>query len=52
MLTNAVLLEASKWGAILMVICGAIATLAFIFNWGIKFRLVGITAFMGVLAGL
>ena len=51
MLTNAELLEASKWGAILMVICGAIATLAFIFNWGIKFRLVGITAFMGVLAG-
>lgn len=51
MLTNAELLEASKWGAILMVICGAIATLAFIFNWGIKFRLVGVTAFMGVLAG-
>ncbi|NEP46057.1 MAG: DUF2518 family protein, partial [Okeania sp. SIO2H7] len=39
----------SQWGAILTVICGAIATLAFIFNWGIKFRLVGVTSFMGVL---
>ncbi|MDY6806875.1 MAG: Ycf51 family protein [Cyanobacteriota bacterium] len=51
MITNAGILTASQVGAILTVICGAIATLAFIFNWGIKFRLVGITAFMGVLTG-
>ena len=51
MVTNAELLIVCKLGAILTVICGAIATLGFIFNWGIKFRLVGITAFMGVLTG-
>jgi hypothetical protein len=41
----------TQWSAILTVVCGALATLGFIFKWGIRFRLVGITSFMGVLTG-
>ena len=43
------LLTAAQWAAILTVIFGAITTLAWILQWGIKFRLVGVTAFMGVI---
>lgn len=41
----------TQWSAILTVVFGVLATLAFIFKWGIRFRLVGITGFMGVLTG-
>lgn len=51
MLTTAYFLDASKWAGILTLVCGALAVLAFILKWGIRFRLVGITGFMGVLTG-
>ena len=42
-----------KWSAILTVAVFAFTLIAFIFKWGFRFRLVGITGFMGVLtAGL
>ncbi|MEM9448877.1 MAG: Ycf51 family protein [Cyanobacteria bacterium P01_E01_bin.6] len=44
-------LVVSKWLAIATVAFGALATLSFITKWGIRFRLVGITGFMGVLTG-
>ena len=37
--------------AIAMVIFGAVTTLAFIANWGFRYRMVGVTSFTGVLAG-
>lgn len=36
---------------ILTLICGAFTVLGFLLKWGIRFRLVGITSFMGVLTG-
>jgi hypothetical protein len=51
MLTNADFHSFTQWSAILTVVCGVLATLGFIFKWGIRFRLVGITSFMGVLTG-
>lgn len=51
MLTTAVFLAAAKWAGILTVACAVLAGLGFIFQWGIRFRLVGITGFMGVLTG-
>lgn len=41
----------AQWAGILTLVCGAITLLSFIFKWGIRFRLVGITGFLGVLAG-
>jgi len=42
-----------KWSAILTVAVLVFTLIAFIFKWGFRFRLVGITGFMGVLtAGL
>ena len=53
MLTNSDFLIFSKWSAILTLVCGAIALLAFLLKWGLRFRLVGVTGFMLVLtAGL
>lgn len=49
--TTADFLNYSQWSAITTVVCGALATLGFIFKWGIRFRLVGVTGFMGVLTG-
>ncbi|MGM9497883.1 Ycf51 family protein [Desertifilum tharense] len=44
---------AAKWAGIATVASAAIAALGFLFQWGIRFRLVGVTGFMGVLtAGL
>lgn len=51
MVNNADFHSFTQWSAILTVVCGALATLAFIFKWGIRFRLVGVTSFMGVLTG-
>lgn len=39
----------TKWSAILTVVCFLLAILAFLLKWGIRFRLVGVTGFMGVL---
>ena len=41
----------SKWLAIATVSFGVLAIIAFLFKWGIRFRLVGVTGFMGVLTG-
>jgi len=51
MVNNADFNAFTQWSGILTVVCGALATLGFIFKWGIRFRLVGITSFMGVLTG-
>lgn len=45
--------QVSQWAGILTLVCGAITAMGFILKWGIRFRLVGATSFMGVLtAGL
>lgn len=45
--------QASQWAGILTLVCAAITLIGFILKWGIRFRLVGATSFMGVLtAGL
>ncbi len=45
------LLIISKWLAITTVVLGAATTISFIAGWSWRFRLVGVTSFMGVLAG-
>lgn len=37
-----------KWSAIATLATGTLAVLAFLFSWGIRFRLVGTTGFLGV----
>lgn len=49
MLSTAELLDYSKWLGIFTLVCAGVAVLGFLLNWGIRFRLVGVTAFMGVL---
>jgi Protein of function (DUF2518) len=44
-------LLAAKWAGILALVCGAMTVIGFIFQWGIRFRLVGVTGFMLVLTG-
>ena len=39
----------AKWSGIATAICLVAAILAFVLNWGFRFRLVGVTSFMGVL---
>ena len=51
MFTPADFLQATQWSGILTLTFGAIAILSFLFKWGIRFRLVGVTGFMGVLTG-
>jgi Protein of function (DUF2518) len=43
------LLEIGKWSGIATIAFGVLAGLAFVFKWGFRFRLVGVTGFMGVL---
>lgn len=47
--TTADFLTFAQWAGILTLVCGAIAVLGFIFQWGIRFRFVGVTGFMVVL---
>ncbi len=49
--TPADFLEATKYFAIATLTMAGITAIAFLFQWGIRFRLVGITSFMGVLTG-
>jgi hypothetical protein len=49
MLATADFLTFAKWAGILTLVGGVITVLGFIFQWGIRFRLVGITGFLGVL---
>ena len=51
MLTNTDFVTFAQWGGILTLACGLLAVVGFIFKWGIRFRLVGITGFMVVLTG-
>ncbi|MFK8182971.1 MAG: Ycf51 family protein [Phormidesmis sp.] len=53
MLTPAQFLEATGWSALTTVAFAGITAIAFILKWGLRFRFVGATGFMGVLtAGL
>jgi hypothetical protein len=49
MLTTADFLIATKWVGITTLVFAAITVLGFILKWGIRFRLVGVTGFLGVL---
>lgn len=51
MLTTADFLNYAQWTGITTLVAVAITVLAFIFKWGIRFRLVGATGFLGVLTG-
>lgn len=51
MLSTAEFFIVFKWAGILTLVCGVLAVLGFLFKWGIRFRLVGITGFMAVLTG-
>lgn len=42
-------LQATGWAAIVTVALGALTAIAFIFKWGLRFRMVGATGLMGVL---
>lgn len=44
-------LEATKWAAGGTLVLALITVLAFVFGWGIRFRLVGATSFAAVLTG-
>jgi hypothetical protein len=53
MLTTDDFLTAAQWSGALTLAVGLIAGLGFLFQWGIRFRMVGVTGFMVVLtAGL
>ncbi|NJR51932.1 MAG: DUF2518 family protein [Leptolyngbyaceae cyanobacterium CSU_1_3] len=45
------LITSAQWSGVATIVCLVLAILAFVFKWGIRFRLVGITGFMGVLTG-
>ncbi|MBD2343814.1 Ycf51 family protein [Anabaena subtropica] len=49
MLTTAEFLKYTQWSGIATLVFAALAILAFLFKWGIRFRLVGTTGFMLVL---
>ena len=40
----------AQWAGILTVAFAILTVIAFIFKWGFRFRLVGVTSFMGVIA--
>jgi Protein of function (DUF2518) len=39
----------TQWSAWILLAAGMATGLAFVFNWGFRFRLVGVTGFMGVM---
>lgn len=47
--TPAEFLDATKWSAIITLAFAVLTAIAFFLNWGFRFRLVGVTGFMGVL---
>lgn len=51
MLTTADFLQACQWAGIATLVFAGIAVLGFVMQWGIRFRLVGVTGFMLVLTG-
>ena len=51
MLSTANLTLYTQWAAILTGVLAVITVLGWLLKWGIRFRLVGITSFMGVITG-
>jgi Protein of function (DUF2518) len=51
MISNDLILIASKWVGISTLVFAVLTVLSFILKWGFRFRLVGITSFMAVLTG-
>jgi hypothetical protein len=51
MLTTADFFIATQWAAIVTLVLAALTVLGFILKWGIRFRLVGTTGFLGVITG-
>lgn len=51
MFTTAQLILYTQWLGYFTLFCAALTVLGWILKWGIRFRLVGITSFMGVLTG-
>lgn len=51
MLTTAWFLTAAQWAGLSTLGFAALVVLGFMFQWGVRFRLVGVTGFMGVLTG-
>jgi hypothetical protein len=51
MLSTAEFLVIAKWSGITTIVFALLMLLGFAFKWGIRFRLVGTTGFMGVLTG-
>lgn len=47
--STATFLQYTQWVGILTLICAVLAGLGFVFSWGIRFRLVGVTGFSAVL---
>lgn len=45
------LLTTAQWSGIATIACAVLTGLAFLFQWGFRFRLVGATGFLGVLTG-
>jgi len=53
MITTAEFLQLTQWAGITTLIIAVLAIAGFIFKWGVRFQLVGVTGFMAVLtAGL
>lgn len=50
MVTPEQFLQATGWVAIGTLLLGALTAIAFIFKWGLRFRMVGATGLMGVIA--
>lgn len=49
--TTADFLTATQWAGIITLVFAALTVLGFILKWGIRFRLVGSTGFLGVVTG-
>ncbi|NET59421.1 MAG: DUF2518 family protein [Symploca sp. SIO2E6] len=47
--TTADFLTFTQWSGILTLACGALTILGFVFQWGLRFRMVGATGFLVVL---
>jgi Protein of function (DUF2518) len=51
MIATETLIVYTQWSAILTGALAVVTVLAWILQWGIRFRLVGVTSFMGVITG-
>lgn len=51
MISNDLILIVCKWVGITTIVFAVLTVVSFIFQWGFRFRLVGVTSFMGVLTG-